>query len=764
MSDEAFARRFYADRSELLALGVPLAVAARRLHGRGAVHAPAGALLPAAAPPQRRRARRALDRRAPARRPVRLRRAAAPRAPEPRARPPEPVLRRRARGHRAAARQRLHRRGRACGCRSSRRRSRSSARSSSATGRSPPTRRPTRTVDPYSLYLMSGHWYVIGRDHDRDDVRTFRLDRVRGDVRFATRRERDFRVPAGVRPERLPQPRARGSSARRRAARRSSSSPRPPGWSSAPSASTGRVEHRDDRSLLYTTPFADWQELAALADRPRRPGLARSRRPSSSSGSRRRSSASPPTHEGEPRPHAVPLELVDRAPAPERGESPGHARALRGAPGDARRRARGLRRAQGRARSTRPSWPRASSSPTRSSRITCSCSTSSTSAAAATPSTPSASTTDASIHVEKELYGDEFRRPARLSPLEAKALLLALDLVGPLVAADAGTTLDDVRAKLEAAFGRYDMRGAPDAAADAARRGRALGALARRCASRTRRRDRVPRRARPTTVERARRRAALPARRARRLVLRHLGSHAPTASARSASTASARRERCDETFERRASVDRARRRRARRPRRHGVGVVLGRGRALGARGPARHRSAWPTAPRSHRCRTARERWLYTELCRYLGEAVLLEPEPLRARVAARARELAALVRSHATASASVSAPQARWLSDAQVAGAAAAARRGRRARALRARRAGRGHDRAAAEARHPPAPRRLRQRRCRPTLGRSTARGVKLVSVFPGEPRARAARDLGDRDRARQRDRPGARPARRRPR
>ena len=54
----------------------------------------------------------------------------------------------------------------------------------------------TRTVDPYSLYLMSGHWYVIGRDHDRDDVRTFRLDRVRGDVRFATRRERDFRVPA----------------------------------------------------------------------------------------------------------------------------------------------------------------------------------------------------------------------------------------------------------------------------------------------------------------------------------------------------------------------------------------------------------------------------------------------------------------------------------------------------------------------------------------------------------------------------------------
>jgi predicted DNA-binding transcriptional regulator YafY len=47
-----------------------------------------------------------------------------------------------------------------------------------------------------------------------------------------------------------------------------------------------------------------------------------------------------------------------------------------------------------------------------------------------------------------------------------------------------------------------------------------------------------------------------------------------------------------------------------------------------------------------------ERWLYAEVCRYLGEAVLLEPEALRAKVAARARELAALVRSHATASTS----------------------------------------------------------------------------------------------------------------
>ena len=46
-----------------------------------------------------------------------------------------------------------------------------------------------------------------------------------------------------------------------------------------------------------------------------------------------------------------------------------------------------------------------------------------------------------------------------------------------------------------------------------------------------------------------------------------------------------------------------------------------------------------------------ERWLCAEICSYLGEAVLLEPEPLRARVAARARELAAHVRAHATTNA-----------------------------------------------------------------------------------------------------------------
>jgi len=52
-----------------------------------------------------------------------------------------------------------------------------------------------RTLNPYALLPENGSWYVIGNDLDRDDIRTFRVSRIRSDIRFATRRERDFRLP-----------------------------------------------------------------------------------------------------------------------------------------------------------------------------------------------------------------------------------------------------------------------------------------------------------------------------------------------------------------------------------------------------------------------------------------------------------------------------------------------------------------------------------------------------------------------------------------
>ena len=62
------------------------------------------------------------------------------------------------------------------------------------------------------------------------------------------------------------------------------------------------------------------------------------------------------------------------------------------------------------------------------------------------------------IRVDKELFGDTFRSPPRLTPLEARAIRLALEFVGPMIAAEAHRPLDRVRKKLEETFGEFDLQ------------------------------------------------------------------------------------------------------------------------------------------------------------------------------------------------------------------------------------------------------------------------------------------------------------------
>jgi proteasome accessory factor BC len=58
-----------------------------------------------------------------------------------------------------------------------------------------------RTLDPYSLFLIHGHWYVVGHDHMRRDIRTFRLGRIKGKVAFLTEKMRDFVIPPDYDPD-----------------------------------------------------------------------------------------------------------------------------------------------------------------------------------------------------------------------------------------------------------------------------------------------------------------------------------------------------------------------------------------------------------------------------------------------------------------------------------------------------------------------------------------------------------------------------------
>src|SRR4029078_12009683 len=53
-----------------------------------------------------------------------------------------------------------------------------------------------RTVNPYALFGDAGAWYVVGLDLDAEAERTFRVSRIRGEIRFATRRARAFLLPA----------------------------------------------------------------------------------------------------------------------------------------------------------------------------------------------------------------------------------------------------------------------------------------------------------------------------------------------------------------------------------------------------------------------------------------------------------------------------------------------------------------------------------------------------------------------------------------
>ena len=57
-----------------------------------------------------------------------------------------------------------------------------------------------RKVDPYHLLFEGGQFYLVGYSHERDDVRMFRLSRIRGKVAYATKAEHDFQRPSDFDP------------------------------------------------------------------------------------------------------------------------------------------------------------------------------------------------------------------------------------------------------------------------------------------------------------------------------------------------------------------------------------------------------------------------------------------------------------------------------------------------------------------------------------------------------------------------------------
>jgi predicted DNA-binding transcriptional regulator YafY len=317
---------------------------------------------------------------------------------------------------------------------------------------SPRRARPAeRVVNPYALRLDDGNWYVVGHDLERDTVRTFKVSRIRGDIRFATRRERDFRVPQDfdVEQHRIPRPWRIGDLVD---TARIAVSGDTAWWIERTLADAGTVEDG-----VFETEYAQVELLAGWVLRQNG--------------------------------RAVPLEPEELRDA----VADGLARLVEAHAGAAPEPANRKRSDPRQPLPERPTGPVA---PERFgvlqallAHLLAACGEERSAVLdaeelAARFAIPLEELQDHLsllnlvnfgggcyavyaehdgdvVRVDKELYGDVFRLPPKLTPLEARAIRLAIEYVGPTIAADAHTPLVRVRRKLEETFGRFDLAATP---------------------------------------------------------------------------------------------------------------------------------------------------------------------------------------------------------------------------------------------------------------------------------------------------------------
>jgi proteasome accessory factor C len=303
-----------------------------------------------------------------------------------------------------------------------------------------------RTVNPYALLFDRGQWYVVGLDLDDEKVKTFRVSRIQGEIRLATRRERDFRLPEGFDADEYRQG---------------------PPWQVGKTKGEARIQVGGDTAWwvdrlyggfgkieddVFVTDYSDLGQLSSWILR----------------------------QDG----RAVPL-------------APPELRRLVRADLDlVQKRHEGrLPRIAGEAAQTVSEAEERPASPVPPERfgllqallayLLDRCGDDNQAVIPASDITerfhiPPESLEDhlqllnlvnfgggcyavytelqdGRVYVEKELFGDTFRSPPRLTPLEARAIRLALEFVGPMIAADAHTPLERVRRKLEETFGQFDL-------------------------------------------------------------------------------------------------------------------------------------------------------------------------------------------------------------------------------------------------------------------------------------------------------------------
>ncbi len=314
-----------------------------------------------------------------------------------------------------------------------------------------------RTLNPYGLLHDRGVWYVIGDDLDRAARRTFRVSRIRGDIRFATRRERDFRVPADFDIDEY-----RGRAA----------------WQFGDPAGEARIEVRPETAWWVERAFGpsgrmedgvfvtEYSNLPLLASWVlRQDGRAV---PVSPDDLRREVAESlrrvRARHEGAPSRPAREVSVAtngvtERSSGPVTPERFGLLQALLAY----------LLAACGEQRdAVLPAADLVERFQIPAEELEEHLSLLNLVNFGGGCYAVYAELHGDEVHVDKELWGDTFRSAPRLTPLEARAIRLALEFVGPLIAAEAHRPLDRVRKKLEETFGEFDLSQTPEPSRDRA--------------------------------------------------------------------------------------------------------------------------------------------------------------------------------------------------------------------------------------------------------------------------------------------------------
>jgi proteasome accessory factor BC len=304
-----------------------------------------------------------------------------------------------------------------------------------------------RTVNPFGLFFDNGAWYFVGQDLEDERRKMFRVSRIRGEIRFATRRERDFRVPADFDADEY-----RGrppwqvgdlvGEARIRVA------PNTAWWVERLYGDRGRLE-----GDVFVTSYASLPMLAAWILRqdgravPLEPSGLRREVQSALRLIRDRHSGAPPEPAREAPGEAAedPAERTAGPVAPERFAVLQSLLAhLLAACGDE-------------PRAVVPASELTSKLGIPEDQLEEHLSLLNLVNFGGGCYTVYAELEGDQVRIDKELYGDTFRAAPRLTPLEARAIRLALEFVGPMIAADAQTPLDRVRKKLEETFGQFEL-------------------------------------------------------------------------------------------------------------------------------------------------------------------------------------------------------------------------------------------------------------------------------------------------------------------